>query len=370
MSSNNTLMPEDLPDVPLSDRGYGYQVGTELYFVRHGESMTNTYKNLAAYDPNLTARGWQQALAAGAWMAEHAPVDVVITSPLRRAHSTVLAIAHAQGLQPIEMAGLEEFSQSFWDELPLHHPTRPWWGRLEWEPTFAQSPAFVAFRDRVHRVLAEILERYTGQRVCVVSHGGTMGVLTAAMVGARQLSVWTANTGISHFVWPEWNRWLVRYINRTEHLLPLRDKMLPRVAEARQDDDGFWLLPDKLVASWASLPVQAGLSFLSNRLRRSDSVLFVQPPDPLTPLRVSLRARRCVILSDDPLFLEAGEARRAVLNANHIRYQYFFQPIPYPDHSFDYIVVPADCQLNEADLQRLLIHPDGLIRWSDKEAVG
>ncbi len=354
---------DTLPDVPLSDRGYGYKVGTELYLVRHGESMTNTYKNLTAYDPNLTARGWHQALLAGAWMAEHAPVDVVITSPLRRAHSTALAIAHAQGLQPVEMAGLEEFSLGFWDELPKHHPTRPWWGRLEWEPSFEQSPAFVAFRDRIHKALSVILETYAGQRVCVVSHGGTMGVLTAAMVGARQLSVWTSNTGISHFVWPEWKRWMVHYINRSEHLIPLRKQEIPRVAEAHQDEDGFWLLPERLIDSWSSLPARPDLAFLSNQLRRNDSVLFVRPPDPITPLRVSLRARRAVILSDDPLFLEAGEVHRAALNANHIRYQYLFQPIPYPDDSFDYIILPDNCRLSGEEISRLLKNPDGLIHW-------
>lgn len=354
---------DTLPDVPFSDRGTGYKVGTELYLVRHGESMTNIYKNLVAYDPNLTARGWKQALSAGQWMAEHAPLDVVITSPLRRAHSTALAIAQAQGLQPIEMAGLEEFSLGFWDEIPRHHPTRPWWGRLEWEPSFEQHPRFIAFRDRVYQALAEILEQYAGQQVCIVSHGGTMGVLTAAMVGARQLSVWTHNTGISRFVWPEWKRWMVHYINRVEHLIPLRDEVITRVPEAHQDEDGFWVLPERLIDSWSALPAQPDLAFLSNRLRRNDSILFIRPPDPITPLRVSLRSHRGVILSDDLAFLEAGEVRRAALNANHIRYQYLFDPIPYPDHSFDYIIVPDTCQLSDDAITRLLKSPSGLIRW-------
>ncbi|NOZ72483.1 MAG: histidine phosphatase family protein [Chloroflexi bacterium] len=361
--TDNSYSFNEPPEVPLSDRGYSYKVGTELYFVRHGESMTNTYKNLVAYDPNLTAHGWKQALSAGQWMAEHAPVDVVITSPLRRAHSTALAIAHAQGLQPIEMAGLEEFSQGFWNEIPQHHPTRPWWGRLEWEPSFEQHPRFIAFRDRVYQALSEILEQYAGQRVCVVSHGGTMGVLTAAMVGARQLSVWTYNTGISHFVWPEWKRWMVHYINRVEHLIPLRDEEVTRVSEAHQDEDGFWVLPDRLIDSWSALPAQPDLAFLSNRLRRSDSILFIRPPDPITPLRVSLRSRRAVILSDDLAFLEEGEVRRAALNANHLRYQYLFDPIPYPDHSFDYIIIPDTCELPASEIDRLLKTPSGLIRW-------
>ncbi|MCP4168805.1 MAG: histidine phosphatase family protein, partial [Chloroflexi bacterium] len=186
-----TNVADELPEVPMFDRGYGYKVGTDLYLVRHGESMTNTYKNLVAYDPNLTALGWTQALLAGAYMAEHAPVDVVVTSPLRRAHSTALAIAHKQGLEPVPMTGIEEFSQVYWHELPLHHPTRPWWGRNDWTPKFETQPAFVAFRDRVQQALSEILERYNGQRICIVSHGGAIDILTAAMVGALQLSSWT-----------------------------------------------------------------------------------------------------------------------------------------------------------------------------------
>ena len=363
LSNLDSINPDTLPDVPMVDRGYGYAVGTELFLVRHGESMTNTYANLVAYDPNLTALGWAQALKAGAWMAEHAPVDVVITSPMRRAHSTALAIAHAQGLEPIQLAGLEEFSQSFWDEMPLHHPTRPWWGRTDWIPTFEQAPTFMAFRERVLEALSGILERYAGQRVCVVSHGGTMSVLTAAMLGSIHFSIWNTNTGISHFVWPEWKRWMVHYLNRTEHLLDLDPDDYPRAPEASQNEQGFWTLPDRVIDSWSAMPAHPELAFLGNRLSRNDRILFLRPPDPITPLRVSLRSRRADILCDDLQTLEAGELRRAALNANHIRYQYLFQPLPYPDHFFDYVVVSENCDIPEEDYRRVLKHADGLIRW-------
>jgi len=241
---------DSLPDVPLVDRGYGYEVGTELFLVRHGESMTNTYANLVAYDPNLTALGWAQALRAGDWMAKHTPVDVVVTSPMRRAHSTALAIAQAQGLELVQLPGLEEFSHSFWEEVPEHHPTRPWWGRTDWIPTLEQAPIFAAFRERVLQALVEILERYSGQRICVVSHGGTMSILTAAMLGSVHFSIWNTNTGISQFMWPEWKRWMVHYLNRTEHLLDLNPADYPRAPEACQNELGFWKLPDRVVDSW------------------------------------------------------------------------------------------------------------------------
>lgn len=358
------ITPEPVNPPPLTDRGYSYRVGTELYLVRHGESMTNIYNNIVTYDPNLTALGWAQALAVGRWMAEHTPVDVVITSALRRAHSTALAIAHAQGLQPITVAGLEEFSLDFWEELPLHHPTQPWLGRCEWQATSAGQPAFVAFRDRIHAALAAILAEFNGQRICLVSHGGVMNVITAAMLGSSHLSLWTENTGISHFLWPEWQRWLAAYINRREHLLSLDPAAYPRVPEATPAGNGQFALPDRLIRSWADLPAYPALAFLSNRLRRSDRILFLRPPDPITPLRVSLRARSAAILHDDLAALEIGELRRATLNANHIRYQYLFTPLPYADGHFDVVVAPAGDPTLASEITRVLKHPDGLIEMN------
>ena len=362
--TESVFNPDDLPEIPLQDRGYGYLVGTELFMVRHGQSMTNTYKNLIAYDPNLTGLGWAQALRVGEYMAENMPVDVVISSPLRRAHSTALAIAQAQGLEIIEMAGLEEFFAAFYDEMPSHHPTRPWWGRRDWHPTNEQAPGFTAFRDRVLAALAEILDRWAGKRICVVSHGGTMGVMTAAMVGASELTVWHENTGLSHFLWPEWQRWMVMFINRREHLLGLNPDDFPHPPEAESTEDGFFNIPAGLISSWSDLPAHPGLSFLSNHLRRSDRILFIQPPDALTPLRVSLRSRGAVILSDDFQLLEAGEMRRAVLNANHVRYQYLFPSLPYADAHFDYVVIPSGChKVQEEEIARVVKDNSGIIRY-------
>ena len=365
---NPIFDPNDLPEIPLQDRGYGYKVGTELFLVRHGQSMTNLYQNIISYDPNLTALGWAQALRAADYMARELPVEVIVSSPLRRAHSTALAIAQAQGLEVIQMAGLEEFSAHFYDEVPLHHPTRPWWGRTDWTPTREQAPSFIAFRDRVLTALAEILETWAGKRICVVSHGGSMGIITAAMAGSSQLSVWQHNTGISHFLWPEWKRWMVMFINRREHLLDLNEADYPHPPEAEPTPDGFYRIPDHLTVSWTKLPTHPQLLFLSNTLRRSDRILFIEPPDPTTPLRVSMRSKGAVILSDNLQLLEAGELHRAVLNANHIRFQYLFRPLPYPDAHFDYVVIPEDChKVGEDEIVRVVKDASGVIRYGDPQ---
>jgi len=186
----------------------------------------------------------------------------------------------------------------------------------------------------------------------------------AAMLGSIHFSIWNTNTGISHFVWPEWKRWMVHYLNRTEHLLDLDPDDYPRAPEASQNEQGFWTLPDRVIDSWSAMPAHPELAFLGNRLSRNDRILFLRPPDPITPLRVSLRSRRADILCDDLQTLEAGELRRAALNANHIRYQYLFRPLPYSDAHFDYVVIPEGChKVGEEEIQRVVKDDSGVIRY-------
>jgi hypothetical protein len=157
---------------------------------------------------------------------------------------------------------------------------------------------------------------------------------------------------------------MVMFINRREHLLDLDPADYPHPPEAEPAPDGFYRIPEDLIRSWSDLPAHPGLAFLSNQLRRSDRILFIQPPDAITPLRVSLRSRGAVILSDNLQLLEAGELRRAVLNANHIRYQYLFRPLPYPDAHFDYVVIPKDChKVGEEEIQRVVKDGAGVIRF-------
>src|SRR5687768_1595036 len=70
-----------------------------LYFIRHGESQFNVENKWAGTsDPPLTDTGHEQAKAAG----RHAKrkginFDVIISSPLQRAHHTAKHIANELG---------------------------------------------------------------------------------------------------------------------------------------------------------------------------------------------------------------------------------------------------------------------------------
>ncbi len=62
----------------------------KLYFVRHGESTTNKAEQYTGQlDVGLTDYGREQAVTAGRVITEQGlKVDLIISSPLVRAHDT------------------------------------------------------------------------------------------------------------------------------------------------------------------------------------------------------------------------------------------------------------------------------------------
>lgn len=69
----------------------------KLYFIRHGESVYNRAGKFAgSSDPELTDTGHEQARQAGRQAkANNLSFDVILSSPLQRAHHTAIHIAEA-----------------------------------------------------------------------------------------------------------------------------------------------------------------------------------------------------------------------------------------------------------------------------------
>ena len=70
---------------------------TRLYLIRHAQSQGNTGEDLTTGDPELTDVGWEQARRLGERLARQR-IDLIFTSPLRRAIQTAEAIAAVNGL--------------------------------------------------------------------------------------------------------------------------------------------------------------------------------------------------------------------------------------------------------------------------------
>ncbi len=75
--------------------GIVVSVMKKLFFVRHGQTDMNVLEQFAGLtDAKLTEEGKEQARAAGAVIHEkHPKIDLIICSPLSRAHNTAKLIA-------------------------------------------------------------------------------------------------------------------------------------------------------------------------------------------------------------------------------------------------------------------------------------
>ena len=89
----------------------------DLVLVRHAEPIRIGPEESGgeAVDPQLTARGHDQAERLGTWFAAE-PVHHIVSSPLRRALETAQPLADAHGLVVETVAGLRE-----WDSAADHY---------------------------------------------------------------------------------------------------------------------------------------------------------------------------------------------------------------------------------------------------------
>lgn len=159
-----------------------------VLLLRHGQSEWNAAGRWqGAADIGLTELGEQQALEAGARLAERGEhrFAAIVSSDLARARRTAELLATALGLTHLEVEvepDLREFDVGEWSGLTRPEIEERWPGQLEqWflgrltrTPGGEAREAFVA---RVAGAVERIVRRHHGGEVLAVSHGGAIGAL-------------------------------------------------------------------------------------------------------------------------------------------------------------------------------------------------
>jgi len=172
----------------------------KLILVRHGESVGNRERTFGA-DPHslpLTELGYQQAREVGEKIARLFQPVHVIASYYLRAHETARVIAEAMKL-PLEIepklhereVGVlngQPYEAAY--KMPDYDPKQHW----TWAPKGGES--FVDVMNRVGPILDRLAQRYRGQDVVVVSHGGVMKALWAYVTGDWETTHTPPNCGI------------------------------------------------------------------------------------------------------------------------------------------------------------------------------
>jgi probable phosphoglycerate mutase len=199
----------------------------DLLWVRHGEPERIAAGTGVPADPALTARGREQAERLAAWLATE-PVDVVLSSPQRRAIETAEPIARAHGLEVQVTQGLIEYDAHSDSYIPMEelratndpHLMAMYEGR--WEE-FGAEPAEV-FRARVTTTVDEIVAAHPGRRVVAVCHGGVINTAFAIALGLeRHLWFEPHYTSLSRMIASRTGVRSVASLNERAHLDGRRD---------------------------------------------------------------------------------------------------------------------------------------------------
>jgi probable phosphoglycerate mutase len=200
---------------------------TRLLLLRHGQTPLTVERRYSGRgEIALSELGEQQAAAAAARLAKVADVTAVVASPLTRTVQTGRAVADALGLELTTHDGLIETDFGDWEGLTFREAAerdpelhRRWLSDTSVEPPNGES--FDAVHRRVRRGRDDIIARYGGGTIVVVSHVTPIKSLLRMALDAGpsllfRLHLDTASLSIAEF-YPDGNA-SVRLVNDTSHL--------------------------------------------------------------------------------------------------------------------------------------------------------
>src|ERR1700704_5690388 len=146
---------------------------TELLLVRHGETDGNAEGKLQGHtDRPLNDYGRRQAQALADRLAGE-DIDAVYASDLSRARETAEILAAKHGLTVVVDPDLREKNWGNWEGLTSDERLH-----VEFEGETSE-----AHRDRMLIAVERIVERHPEGRILVVTHGGSLRRIQAAVSG-------------------------------------------------------------------------------------------------------------------------------------------------------------------------------------------
>ena len=199
----------------------------DLVLVRHAQPVRVEQGTVPGpADPGLSEQGHSQAVRLADWLATE-PIGAVLTSPLRRARETAAPVAAALGLTAEVVDGVAEYDAAAGEYIPIEElraaKDERWFATIEgrWADVGGVDPG--EFQAQVVPAVEELIDRFGGQRVVVVTHGGVLNVYLAHVVGTDRL-LWfhPEYTSISRVVAARTGQRSIATLNDTAHLTARR----------------------------------------------------------------------------------------------------------------------------------------------------
>ncbi|GAA1508254.1 bifunctional RNase H/acid phosphatase [Sphaerisporangium rubeum] len=150
---------------------------TSFLLLRHGETPFSVDRRFSGTgDPELTPTGQAQAEAAATRLsAPPYAIDVIVSSPLRRARATAEAVAARTGAPILVEEPLREVDFGDWEGHTFTEIQRHWPGELKsWLADPAVPPpggeSFAEATERVSAARDRLLLDHNGKTILIVSH--------------------------------------------------------------------------------------------------------------------------------------------------------------------------------------------------------
>ena len=204
------------------------ELPTIMILLRHGDTrLSPEHRFSGQRDEPLSADGVSQARAAACRLAAGAPIDAIVSSPLRRAAGTAAIVAAELGMAIFTDDDLRETDFGEWEGFTLAEIQHRWPALVAaWQHDPAQAPpggeSFADVADRVRRACNRVLRDHLGQTVLVVSHITPIKILLCRALDAPLTALYRMYLGsacINEIQWHDHEFAAVRCINDTCHLL-------------------------------------------------------------------------------------------------------------------------------------------------------
>ena len=197
---------------------------TEIYVVRHCESMGNLLHSFAGHsDVDISPKGELQLKCLAEYFKD-IKLDKVYTSPLLRAKKTAEAINKYSGAPIIIEPDFIEINLGVLDGRPVSEMTDEQTGCWLTEPDKFYVEGGETMRevaDRVSSALKRVASENPNSKIAIASHGCAIRNLMRVIKGFAPIGIkevdWCDNTGINYIVY-ENDEFYLEYENYTEHL--------------------------------------------------------------------------------------------------------------------------------------------------------
>lgn len=169
---------------------------TTVYMVRHGETDWNRAHRMQGWsDIPLNERGREQAAFAAKALAS-VPLDVIYTSPLKRAEKTAEIIRGERKIPLFAEKGFIEINLGKWDghtpdEMDVLYPGQyDIWRSTPGDVHIDGGETFAKVQERAWKAFLSMVNEEKGKHILLVSHMGCLSTILFKIAGYPLNDLW------------------------------------------------------------------------------------------------------------------------------------------------------------------------------------